>query len=114
MLELCFYGYDRLSSKDHEHLRRSGTKSTYVTVNKDSKCHKNQESLLSNVKNKTQFIELLMDLLKSRGHYVQRNDGDADRLVATSLKLSQNKSVVVVAEDTDIHNVNPSLEIKFL
>ena len=59
---IVFDGYDGPSTKDHEHLRRSGTTSAYITVRKDSRCHKNQEAFLSNAENKAQFIGLLVVL----------------------------------------------------
>ena len=102
---VVFDGYHGPSTKDHEHLRRSTAKrSADITVTGLSRCHNDQAAFLSNTSNKMQFIKLLSDYMQSKGHATKCSTSDADTLiVSTALGYARNnRSVVVVAEDTDI------------
>lgn len=107
MYGLCcivFDGYQGPSTKDHEHMRRSGTKSADITVTNTAKCHMDQDAFFSNTNNKIKFIAFLSDFLKSKQYITKCSDGDADTLlVSVALNYCANgQSVVVVGEDTDI------------
>jgi len=93
------------STKDHEHLRRTGKASApCITVDESKTVSHSQETFLSNESNKEQLIQLLMQRLTNIGHTVQQAAGDADCDIANAaLTLAnKNKKVVVVADDTDI------------
>ena len=49
---VIFDGYSGHSTTDHEHLRRSGVRSSDIMVSSTSKCHKDQQAFFSNKRNK--------------------------------------------------------------
>ncbi|MES9882369.1 MAG: hypothetical protein ABW185_15970 [Sedimenticola sp.] len=102
---IVFDGYNKPSTKDHEHQRRhAGKVSCDILVTDSVKAYKDQEAFLSNKRNKTQLIERIAKHLQAQGHVVKVSSGDADTLiVSTALNYARNgQYVVVVAEDTDI------------
>ena len=76
-----FDGYETVSTKDQEHLRRS-TKSRSVEIkfDKETKVQSKREDFLSNSQNKTAFIKQLAAYLIADGHdvYLSRSDADTD------------------------------------
>ena len=101
---IVFDGYDGPSIKDQEHQRRVGKTCADIQVTETMKAHHDQESFLSNGKNKTNFILLVGQRLESAGHIVHISSGDADTLiVASALQFAeQGHDVSVEAHDTDI------------
>ena len=79
-------------------------KSADITVMHASKCHRNQDAFLSNEHNKVKLIKLLIYILSAKDNEAKYSDNDADCLiVSTALKIAESdKTVFVVAEDTDI------------
>lgn len=101
---IVFDGYEGPSIKDHEHQRRVGKSCADIQLSETMKAHHDQQSFLSNGKNKTSFILLLARRLESAGHIVHISSGDADTLiVASALHFAeQGHDVSVEADDTDI------------
>ena len=104
---IVFDGYDNGPHiKDHEHKRRMGKISANVAVTLNNKPTCDQETLLKNSKNKSQFILLLAMALKKEGHDIHQSIGDAyTQIVAAALEFAtkdETRSVTVVANDTNI------------
>lgn len=64
----------------------------------------NQETFLSNEKNKAQFITLLSQYLEADGQTTIVSSGDADTMIVScALQIASNGTEVkVVADDTDV------------
>ena len=102
---IVFDGYEQGPSiKDHEHQRRVGKTCADVQLRESIEAHNNQQTFLSNERNKSQFILLLSQSLEADGQIVHNNTGDADTMiVACALEFAnQGSQVNVVADDTDI------------
>lgn len=103
---VVFDGYGNgPSTKDHEHLRRSGKASApNITVDETIVASYGQESFLSSGHNKDQLIKLLMQHLSGAGHTViqSTDDADCDIVKAALTRATENQQVIVVADDTDI------------
>ena len=102
---VVFDGYSTSSTKDHEHQRRSnGKESADIAFRPTDKIPPNVPAFLANSKNKSMFVKLLAECLRNHGHSVIECMDDADTtIVKTAIRYaSENQSVVIVAEDTDI------------
>jgi hypothetical protein len=103
---IIFDGYGNgPSTKDHEHLRRTGkTSAPNITVEECNTVSHNQETFLSNEHNKDQLIKLLMRSFSAAGHTVIQASDDADCDIARAAlsRAKNNRVVVVTADDTDI------------
>ena len=102
---IVFDGYDQGPSiKDHEHLRRVQKKCADIQLAESMKASVDQQTFLSNMKNKSQFITLLSHYLKADGQIVNNSTGDADTMiVASALQFAvQGNTTTVVADDTDV------------
>ena len=101
---VVFDGYEAgPSTKDHEHIRRSGNVAPNISVKLSNQAHKQQEAFLKNEHNKTQLIKILTEKFKEEGHHIRNSESDADTLiVSTAIDYARNENVTVVADDTDI------------
>jgi len=101
---IVFDGYKTgPSTKDHEHIRRSGNTTADILITLSTEAHKNQEAFLKNENNKKQLIAILTQRFQNEGHAIRNSESDADTLiVATALEYAKNENVTVVADDTDI------------
>ena len=102
---IVFDGYSKNPSiKDHEHERRSSTKSPNFSLHRETILTVSQQMFLANGHNKTELLKLLIPKLISDGHTVHQAESDADRIIVkTTLQIARNgKSVTVFANDTDI------------
>ena len=103
---MVFDGYEEVSTKSSEHVRRTGNgpRCPDVKISETNKVLFTQERFLSNEYNKVQLINLVSAYLKNNSQTVINCVGDADtKIVSTALNLSLGeKQVVVVADDTDI------------
>ena len=101
---IVFDGYlQGPSTKDNEHIRRSKNMTANVQLRGSMIAHGPQQSFLSNERNKSQFISLLMGALRVDGHSIYQAKNDADTLiVACALNLCCNYLTVVVSDDTDV------------
>ena len=82
---------------------RKKMSSLTITFNESSPVIIGKASLLSNNDNKQRFVDMLGKHLELAGYNVLHAENDADTLIVkTALTLSQEKSVTVVADDTDI------------
>lgn len=105
---IVFDGYEQgASTKDHEHMRRSGKVTCPVSdVDVALENHRppDQYSFLRHTNNKCQLIHLLMRALGNQGIRSSQGSGDADTdIVRTALDIASAKQrVAVAADDTDI------------
>lgn len=103
---IVFDGYEDLSTKSNEHLRRIKSKCEDIIVNEiNTLATTHQERFLSNEYNKRQLITLISQHLLSDGQQVKNCSGDADTsIVETAITLATNAedTVVVIADDTDV------------
>lgn len=102
---VVFDGYEECNTKDHEHSRRTASKtSATVSPRPDMKSHDKQDAFLNNAKNKTEFIKMLGQHLQQRNHSIHISKGDADTMIVNKvISFARNsQSMTVVAEDTDI------------
>ena len=104
---IVFDGYEHLSTKSSEHLRRTGggKQCPNVDVIGCNKVPFPQDRFLTNTENKTQFIKFLGIRLEQDGQTVKICTGDADTtIVSTALHEAESNvnTVVTVADDTDI------------
>jgi ribose 5-phosphate isomerase RpiB len=99
---IVFDGYGQGPTiKDHEHQRRIGKTCADIQLSENIKAHIDQQTFLSNEKNKSQFIALLSRCLEADGQILHNSTGDADALtVETSLQFAR-QEVKEVADDTD-------------
>ena len=104
-MSLVFDGCSsNLSTKDHEHVRRSAKTAATVVLALDAVAYTDQQAFLANVQNKASFIELLSQKLCSVGHAVTQASSDADTsVVRVALQtVTTGQHTTVVADDTDI------------
>lgn len=75
-----------------------------IQLAESMKASVDQQTFLSNMKNKSQFITLLSHYLKADGQIVNNSTGDADTMiVASALQFAaQGNTTTVVADDTDV------------
>lgn len=106
---VVFDGYqDVLSTKDHEHSRRSlkiVSRCPDVSFDTDTPVIFEQQAFLANASNKDNFIQLLSSHLEHEGCKTIQSDGDADVDIvkeALNLAAKQDCPVAVVGEDTDL------------
>ncbi len=102
---IVFDGYDQGPSiKDHEHQRRVGKTCADIHLTESMEAYVNQQTFLSNKKNKSQFISLLSHYLEANSQVVKQSTGDADTMiVACALQFAiEGNEVTVVADDTDV------------
>ena len=102
---IVFDGYEQgPSTKDHEHKQRTGKTCEDIQLSETIKAHSDQQTFLSNEKNKSQFIKLLCESLEADGQIVHNSTGDADTMIVDcALQFAREKrEVSVVADDTDI------------
>ena len=102
---VVFDGYSAMSTKSDEHARRARTRCHDVDIRESNTCPSSWENFLSNVNDKIQFINLISRFLVDDGQNVINCNGDADTTTvrqAISDSLTSTKTVVVVADDTDI------------
>ena len=103
---IVFDGYGNgPTTKDHEHSRRSSSKSApNITVEHNKAAYNNASAFFANEHNKLQFVGILTERLKLNGHIVHVAGNDADTLIVqNSLEFARNDMpVVTVANDTDI------------
>lgn len=102
---IVFDGYDQGPSiKDHEHLRRVKKRCADIQLAESMKASVDQQTFLSNMKNKSQFITLLSHYLKADRQIVNNSTGDADTMIVTSALqfAAQGNTTTVVADDTDV------------
>ena len=99
---IVFDGYGQGPSiKDHEHQRRVGKACADIQVSESMEAHVNQQTFLSNERNKSQFISL-SHFLEADAHICT---GDADTMIVTcalQYATQGTKEVTVVADDTDV------------
>jgi hypothetical protein len=103
---VVFDGYES-SPKDHEHKRRSKDSigCSEIRIIPTKPCPVTKAKFLSNNVNKSKFITYICELLQNVGINTSIARDDADTLVvkkALQLSSSNNKSVEIIAEDTDI------------
>ncbi|CAB4015002.1 hypothetical protein AC249_AIPGENE778 [Paramuricea clavata] len=80
---IVFDGYGQGPTiKDHKHQRRIGK-----TCAENIKAHSDQQTFLSNEKNKSQFIALLNRCLEADGQILHNSTGDADTLIVETAVL---------------------------
>ena len=103
---VVFDGYsDMMTTKDAERQRRaSHLASSDIIFERTMKVTTPQTAFLHNARNKSSLIKFLMDDLECNRINVAQHRGDTDSLiVSTALALcDQEKSVIVVATDTNI------------
>ena len=103
---IVFYGYGQGPSiKDHEHQRRVGKACADIQISESMEAHVNQQTFLSNERNKSQFISLLSHFLEADAQVVDICSGDADTMIVTcalQYATQGTKEVTVVADDTDV------------
>ena len=103
---IVFDGYSHgLSTKDHEHIRRSAKQSNKeVHFTESTKCSIKQDVFLANSTNKSRFITMLSKNLRGAGNRVVECEEDADtQIVRCALELATTGvQVNVVADDTDV------------
>jgi hypothetical protein len=101
---IIFDGYEETSTKDSEHLRRTGSfASVDMIVEDDLLVPTCQKEFLANPTNKSRFIALLTEHLTAAGCQVSQATSDADTLiVSTALSIAQTKTSVLVGQDTDL------------
>ena len=102
---IVFDGYGQGPSiKDHEHQRRAGKTCADIQLTESTKAHSDQQTFLSNEKNKSQFIMLLSQCLEADGQIVHNSTGDADTLIVVcALQFARHgREVSVVSDDTDV------------
>jgi hypothetical protein len=99
---VVFDGYNEITTKDCERDRRGCSAEVFVEENAYAVLP--QGDFLANSKNKTRFIELLADHLKTAGITVFQASSDADLLIVScGICCAQRGSTsVVVGEDTDL------------
>lgn len=103
---VLFDGYGDVNSTKRAEQKRRGSCKTSVEVNvtEDMVCNVKQEIFLTNEKNKTNLIELLVKTLAAKG-IVGTATGDADgRIVRCAIDKadSESSAVVVIGEDIDL------------
>ena len=84
--------------------------SVKISVKKNNYVANNCEMLLSNTRNKSQFLELLSKNLILNGQQVLQSQADADTLTAhTALSIARKgrREVRVIADDTDVFLLLP-------
>ena len=104
-IRVVFDGYkDPLSTKAHEHLRRSGVSSADVNITDTSmQVTSTRKPFLRNRHNKTELIRILRQKFSDVGIETDQSDGDADDLtVKKALEMAKYRQVTVVSDDTDI------------
>ena len=101
-----FDGYNHgMSTKDHEHARRSTKQSnTQIDFSESTKCRIKQDVFLYNSTNKSRFITLLSRKLREDGNNVIECEEDADTHIARcAIQFArEGANVNVVADDTDV------------
>ena len=99
-------GYSHgLSTKNHEHIRRSAKQSKIeVHFTESAKCSIKQDVFLANGANKSKFINMLLKNLWRTGNKVAEYEEDTDtHIVRCTLELATiGVQVNVVAVDTDV------------
>ena len=75
-----------------------------IQLSEYTKAHSDQQTFLTNEKNKSQFITLLSHCLEADGQIVHNSTGDADTLIVKcALQFArQGREVSVVADDADV------------
>ena len=115
---VVFDGYHDEGTKSQEHLRRNLVSQSYVVeVHGENQVPFTQDRLLSNIKNKANFLHYLSEYLSNAGYATINCAGDTDStIVKTALTYAEAKSgiVTVVADDTDIavmlvHHLNNNM-----
>ena len=104
-ISVIFDGYDDpLSTKAHEHVRRSGLCSADVVVGDASmKVTTSRKLFLKNTNNKKELIKILSSRFTKMNIATTQSKGDADVLtVKTAIDAAHSKKVCVVSDDTDI------------
>ncbi|CAB4029738.1 Hypothetical predicted protein [Paramuricea clavata] len=102
---IVFDGYGQGPTiKDHEHQRRIGKTCADIQLSENIMANSDQQTFLSNEKNKSQFIALLNRCLEADGQILHNSAGDADTLIVETALLfpRQEREVKVVADDTHV------------
>ena len=105
---VVFDGYcGGLSTKDHEHLRRSlrSSVSLDMAVQLDNGIGETiQKSFLANPRNNESLIDLLSYALSSNNHNVVRSSGDADTVIVSNVLdfACLGHEVELIGADTDL------------
>ena len=99
---IIFDGYpNKPTIKDQTHQRRKSGTSADIKMALKNELITSKESFLSNMSNKRQFIELLVEKLHKEGHTVICAEADADVLIAQTA-VQTTTPTVVIGEDTDL------------
>ena len=109
---VVFDGYDSgPSTKDHEHRRRIKTSSAYAKIPPFMSAHTDSSTFLSNSQNKSQFINILSEHLRSFQREVVQSPSDADTMIVKrALDFAASGDVTtVIADDRYSGSFAPSL-----
>jgi len=102
---IVFDGYNNgLSIKDQEHHRRANNVTPDIIIEGTKNAYGDQNAFLSNERNKSAFVPLLVACLQAAGHTVRTASDNADTLmVKQALDIAKaGQAVSVIANDTDI------------
>lgn len=102
---IVFDGYNNgLSIKDQEHHRRANNVTPDIIIEGTKNAYGDQNAFLSNERNKSAFVSLLVACLQAAGHTVRTASDNADTLmVKQALDIAKaGQAVSVIANDTDI------------
>ena len=97
-------GYDKPSTKDSTHLRRTKfKKGKEVKFSKNMSLNMKKEDFLLNRRNKQHFLELLCEEFNSQGLLATQSSCDADYdIVKTAIRSSEVQPTVLIGDDTDL------------
>ena len=101
---VIFDGYNRSSTKDMTHQRRTGGKTaTPVTFSDDMKLTMKKDHFLSNLSNKQSFINMLSSYIQKANCQIYHSQADADLLIVQkAVEGARNVNTVLVGDDTDL------------
>ena len=101
---LIFDGYNRSSTKDMTHQRRTdGKAATTITFSDDMKLTMKKDHFLPNTTNKQSFINMLSSYIQKVNCQTYHSQADADLLIVQKAVVSaRNVNTVLVGDDTDL------------
>ena len=101
-IEVHFDGYNS-STKDHTHRRRQKQFCHDMVINADNIPYTTKDKFLSNGKNKSELVNFIGDILRSKNISVTCCSDDADTsIVKSTIDHAKDETVEVRAEDNDI------------
>ena len=97
-------GYNKSSTKDTTHLRRTKfKKGKEVQFSKSMTLNIKKDDFLLNKNNKQHFLELLCEHFNNKGFVATQASGDAELdIVKAALRSSELQPTILIGEDTDL------------